>query len=163
MPWDWLSAPHSLVDALYTDYARAAFVTAFCGVLDPATGSLIYSCAGHNPPRLLRARERTVCSLDGARTCPLGLIDEPHNHAEETAMLLPGDLALFYTDGITEARSPAGDFFGVERLDNILRDLTQPITADAAVKDIARAVESFEAHGVPLDDQTLVALGGRPH
>jgi phosphoserine phosphatase RsbU/P len=139
---------------------RGAFVTAFCGVLNPDTGELIYSCAGHNPPRLLRVRTRTVTSLDGARTFPLGLLDKMHTHTEETAVLAVGDLALFYTDGITEARSPAGDFFSVERLDKILCNLPGPITADAAVEDIAKAIARFEGEGSPADDQTLVALGG---
>jgi sigma-B regulation protein RsbU (phosphoserine phosphatase) len=139
---------------------RGAFVTAFCGILDPATGELVYSCAGHNPPRLLHVRDRTVISLDGAKTFPLGLFDEPHAHTEETAVLMPGDLLLFYTDGITEARSPAGEFFGVDRLDQLLRNLSNPITADAVVKRIADAVASFSPPGVPADDQTVVALGG---
>jgi phosphoserine phosphatase RsbU/P len=139
---------------------RGAFVTAFCGLFDPATGALIYSCAGHNPPRLLRARERTVCSLDGARTFPLGIVVEPHSHTEETAVLMPGDLALFYTDGITEARSPAGEFFDVERLDQVLCDLPDPITPDAAIRAVAGAVAKFAGDAAPADDQTLLALSG---
>jgi phosphoserine phosphatase RsbU/P len=142
---------------------RSAFVTAFCGVLDPVSGELVYSCAGHNPPRLLRVRDRTVTSLEGATTFPLGLVDEPHAHTEETAVLTPGDVALFYTDGITEAQSPAREFFGVERLDQILCNLPDPITADAAVEGIAKAVARFEGDGTPADDQTLVAVGGSPH
>jgi sigma-B regulation protein RsbU (phosphoserine phosphatase) len=82
---------------------------------------------------------------------------------EETAVLTPGDLALFYTDGITEARSPAREFFGIERLDEILCNLPDPITTDAAVEGIAKAVARFEGDGTPADDQTLVALGGCPH
>jgi sigma-B regulation protein RsbU (phosphoserine phosphatase) len=140
---------------------RGAFVTAFCGVLDPVTGELVYSCAGHNPPRLLRVRDRTVTSLSGATTFPLGLVNEPHTYMEETAVLTPGDLALFYTDGITEARSPACEFFGVERLDQILCNLPDPITADAAVEGIAKAVARFEGDGTPADDQTLVAVVAR--
>jgi sigma-B regulation protein RsbU (phosphoserine phosphatase) len=136
-----------------------AFVTAFCGTLDVDTGALVYSCAGHNPPRLLRMRDRTVVALDRARTLPLGLIDEPTTHAEETVLLTPGDLALFYTDGITEARSPAGEFFGVERLDQILRDLPPEVTPDGAVQAITKAIAGFSEDGTPADDQTVLALG----
>jgi sigma-B regulation protein RsbU (phosphoserine phosphatase) len=139
---------------------RGMFVTAFCGVLDTATGAFTYSCAGHNPPRLLRAHDRTVASLDGAKTVPLGLLDEPSPHAEETVLLMPGDLALFYTDGITEARSPAGEFFGVDRLDQILRDLPGAVTPHAAVQAITKAVAGFAGDGTPADDQTVLALGG---
>jgi serine phosphatase RsbU (regulator of sigma subunit) len=73
---------------------------------------------------------------------------------------MPGDVALFYTDGITEARSPSGEFFGVERLDQILRNLLVPVTPDVAVQTIAQAIASFERDGAPADDQTLLALGG---
>ena len=139
---------------------RGAFVTAFCGILDPTTGELVYSCAGHNPPRLLHVRDRSAISLDGAKTFPLGLFDDPHAHTEEMAVLMPGDLLLFYTDGITEARSPAGEFFRVDRLDQLLCNLPDPITADAAVQRIADAVARFAPAGAPADDQTVVALGG---
>ena len=139
---------------------RGMFVTAFCGVLDTATGAFTYSCAGHNPPRLLRVHDRTVASLDGAKTIPLGLLDEPATHAEETVLLMPGDLALFYTDGIIEARSPAGEFFGVDRLDQILRDLPEAVTPDAAVQGITKAIAKFAGDGTPADDQTVLALGG---
>jgi sigma-B regulation protein RsbU (phosphoserine phosphatase) len=139
---------------------RGMFVTAFCGVLDTATGAFTYSCAGHNPPRLLRVHDRTLASLDGAKTVPLGLLDQPSTHTEETVLLMPGDLALFYTDGITEARSPAGEFFGVDRLDQILRDLPGAVTPDTAVQAITKAIARFAGDGTPADDQTVLALSG---
>lgn len=139
---------------------RGAFVTAFCGVLDPATGALVYSSAGHNPPRLLRFRDRTITPLDGANTFPLGLLDEPSTHTEEIVALGTGDLLLFYTDGIIEARSPAGEFFGVERLDQLLCNLPDPVTADSTVQAITQAIASFAGDGSQSDDQTLLALGG---
>jgi sigma-B regulation protein RsbU (phosphoserine phosphatase) len=141
---------------------RGAFVTAFCGVLNPVSGELVYSCAGHNPPRLLHVRNRTITSLDGAVTFPLGLLDEPHTHTEETAQLMPGDLALLYTDGITEVRNEAGDFFGTERLDQVLSELLDPIAPDAAVESIAKAVARFAGSETPADDQTVVAIGRCP-
>jgi sigma-B regulation protein RsbU (phosphoserine phosphatase) len=142
---------------------HSAFVTAFCGALDRVTGEFVYSCAGHNPPRLLNAHDRTIASLSGAATVPLGLLDTPHSHTEETTVVSPGDLLLLYTDGITEARSPAREFFGVERLDHVLRHLPDPITPDAAVAGISKAVAMFEGDGLPADDQTLVALGCPQH
>jgi sigma-B regulation protein RsbU (phosphoserine phosphatase) len=138
---------------------RSAFVTAFSCALDPATGTLTYSSAGHNPPRLLRARQRTIAPLDGANTTPLGLLDEPCAHADETVVLQPGDLVQFYTDGITEARSPSGEFFGTDHLDELLRTLPEPVTPASAVEAIARAVGEFTGGGPLEDDQTLLALG----
>ena len=63
---------------------------------------------------------------------------------------------------ITEARSPAHDFFGTERLDRTLCELPHPVTAEAAVARVAKAVADFEAGGVRADDQTLVAVSVRP-
>lgn len=140
---------------------RGAFVTAFACALDPATGTLTYSSAGHNPPRLLRARQRTIEPLDGANTTPLGMLDEPCTHTEQAVVLMPGDLAVLYTDGITEARSPEGEFFGADRLDEILRALPEPLTPASAVEAIAKAVGEFAGTGPVSDDQTLLALGRR--
>lgn len=140
---------------------RGAFITAFCAIFDPSTGALTYSCAGHDAARLLRVRERVVIPLDEAKTIPLGLLDEPIQHTEAMTTLMPGDLVLCFTDGITEARSPTGQFFGVERLDQLLLSLPDPITAGAAVQAISKAVKTFEGDAAQSDDQTTLALTGQ--
>lgn len=137
---------------------RGWFVTAFSASLDTGTGEFGYSCAGHPPPRLLRARDRTVTSLDGANALPLGLLDERPARTEETVMLEPGDVVVFYSDGITEARSPEGEFFGIERLDQVLRELPEGATADDVIKAIEGAVDTFACSAALLDDQTLLAV-----
>jgi len=78
-------------------------------------------------------------------------------------VLQPRDLALFYTDGITEARSPAGEFFAIGRLDQTLCDLANPITPDLAIRAVTRAVTDFESDASQADDQTLLALGACLH
>jgi serine phosphatase RsbU (regulator of sigma subunit) len=103
----------------------------------------------------VRTPDRTVISLFGARALPLGLFEEPSRYTKETVVLAPGDLALFYTDGITDARSVVGEFFGDSRLDQILPD---PPTPDLAVQSIAQAVARFSGDGALSDDQTLLGL-----
>ncbi len=163
--WSKLTGPASLLD--HADHRlcllglpkRGVFVTALSFALDPATGILTYSSAGHNPPRLLRASQRIVEPMASEGATALGMLDEPCTHTENTVVLGHGDLALFYTDGITEARSPAGEFFGEERLDEVLRTLPVPATPASAVDAISRAVRSFTGAGPLLDDQTLLAVG----
>jgi sigma-B regulation protein RsbU (phosphoserine phosphatase) len=138
--------------------SRGSFVTAFSGALNTSTGKFDYSCAGHPPPRLLRARDRTVAPLDGVSTLPLGVLEDRPQRAEESVLLAAGDLLVFYSDGITEARSPAGEFFDVTALDRVLCELSDPVTPETAVGAIQRAVEKFAGAEAASDDQTLLAL-----
>lgn len=140
---------------------RGAFVTALSGSLNTADGEFTYSCAGHPPPRLVRSKSRTITSLAGASTLPLGILSERPARAEETAVLEPGDLIVFYSDGITEARSPTGEFFGTARLDRILRQLPSHATPHMAVDAITEAIRGFAGAGAPSDDQTLLAMRWR--
>jgi sigma-B regulation protein RsbU (phosphoserine phosphatase) len=137
---------------------RGSFVTSFCGALNTATGVFSYSCAGHPPPRLLRARDRTVAALDEATLLPLGVLEDLPQRAEESVVLAAGDLLVLYSDGITEARSPAGEFFGVTGLDRVLCELPDPVTPEIAVAAIQRAVEEFSGTTTASDDQTLLAV-----
>ncbi len=141
---------------------RAAFITAFSGTLDVHAGRFTYSGAGHPPPRLLRAADGGVTPIAGASSFPLGILDDPPRHTEEIVELEHGDLLLFYSDGITEARSPSGEFFGVEGLDGVLRELPRPASPDAAIEAIRQAVEAFAGPGAPADDQTLLAVCWQP-
>ncbi|MCC6678388.1 MAG: PP2C family protein-serine/threonine phosphatase [Phycisphaerales bacterium] len=141
---------------------RGAFITAFSGTLDIHTGRFTYSCAGHPPPRRLRIADGAVTPIDGAGSLPLGVLEDRCSHPEETVALEPGDLLLFYSDGITEARSPNGEFFGVTRLDHVLRALSQPASPGAAVQAIRDAVDTFSGPAPPTDDQTLLAVRWQP-
>ncbi|MEU1628170.1 SpoIIE family protein phosphatase [Streptomyces sp. NPDC020096] len=72
--------------------------------------------------------------------------------------LYPGDGLVLVTDGITEARSPSGEFFGEDRLADALVTLrTTSPTADALVESVTAAVTAF-AGGSTLDDQAALVL-----
>jgi sigma-B regulation protein RsbU (phosphoserine phosphatase) len=136
-----------------------SFVTAFYVTLDPSTGRLVYSSAGHNPPRLLR--DGKIISLEEAGGLPLGILPE-QRYPEASATLRPGDVLLLYTDGITEAMAPinkAGsrELFGTDRLDELLCKHGNS-TPDEIVAAIRAAVTDFRAGTAPTDDQTLVVL-----
>jgi sigma-B regulation protein RsbU (phosphoserine phosphatase) len=149
-----------LNDRLTRSYTRGGtFVTAFYAVLDPATRTLTYSTAGHNPPRLVR--DGHVLPLNKDATIPLG-IDEGLSFAQSTVTLVPGDLLLLYTDGVTEAPAPAGppaprDLFGTDRLDAVLLSCGQ-LTAGACIARIRAEVAAFTANAAPADDQTMIAI-----
>src|SRR5262249_24583749 len=129
------------------------FVTAFYGIYDPAARTLTYACAGHNPPRLRLGRNQTM-SLDGVNGVPLGIV-ENETYAEATRSLRPGDLVVFYTDGISEAFSDTGEMFGVERMDEVLAEASG--SAQEVVEAILGAVGRFSGSRPPGDDRTLIA------
>jgi serine phosphatase RsbU (regulator of sigma subunit) len=127
------------------------FVTAFLGFLDPDTGTLVYSSAGHPPPLLLadgQAEPLTSASL------PLGVFGDARYHDLEIDVP-KGARLLLYTDGLTEARRN-GDFFGETRL------------AEALVRERATRIEELPSllldealhfsGGTLVDDVALLAV-----
>ncbi|HVT89731.1 MAG TPA: PP2C family protein-serine/threonine phosphatase [Tepidisphaeraceae bacterium] len=138
--------------ARYTG-GRGTFVTAFYGIYDPATRTLTYSNAGHNPPRHKRAGRIVVGSLSSGQNLPLGIEDGEH-FIDGCQTFLPGDSIVFYTDGITEARSPTGELYGMDRLDQVV------ISAEDGANDLLRrilgSVEEFTGGAAPTDDRTLL-------
>jgi phosphoserine phosphatase RsbU/P len=134
------------------------YVTAFIAALDPGSGRLSYTNAGHNAGLLVRA-DGTALRLD-ANGMPLGLF--PGVEYEKAEIHLgPGDLVVLYTDGITEAANPTGDEFGLDRLQAVVQKYAQePLVALAVA--IETAVEVF-VDGTPFgDDRTLVMLRREP-
>jgi sigma-B regulation protein RsbU (phosphoserine phosphatase) len=68
-----------------------------------------------------------------------------------------GDVLMAATDGLSEARNPAGDMFGQARLTAVLADLADR-SAEALAEGLLLAVEHFAAGRPPEDDRTLVTL-----
>jgi len=151
-PAELLGYVNRKLSHLYTT-RNEVFVTAFYGVFDPVERTLVYSSAGHNPPRLKRCRDSTVRSFEEVGGPPLGLLDDLE-YEQTTLTLLPGDVLAFYTDGITEAMDGRNAQFGVGRLDLVLSrcDLKPAELVSAVVESVGH----FTGGQPPEDDQTLL-------
>jgi len=138
--------------ARYTS-GTGTFVTAFYGIYDPGTRSITYANAGHPPPRHRRAGAIVPGSLQGQASLPLG-VEIAEHYFDCIQRFNAGDAIIFYTDGITEARSPSGQMFGFERLDQVL--LCGDTTARQILRRTIAAVEEFTGGAPPGDDRTLL-------
>ena len=133
---------------------EAMYVTIFLAWLDLRSGRLRYANAGHPAPFRI-ARQGPARPLGTATGPILGILDGvTYGEAEE--QLDPGDALLLYTDGVTEAESPAGSFLGARRLGALLTR-----HAAAPVSTLCRLVEeTVDRHqgGRRHDDATLLAI-----
>ena len=136
------------------DSDSAMFVTLFYGILQPASGVLRYTCAGHNPPLLFRATDRSVSEL----TTPgiaLGVLEEV-TLGEAEVMLEAGDVLVCYTDGLTEAINATEEAFGVPRLIDVILEHHSASASDL-VAAINAGLQRFTERP-PFDDLTLVVI-----
>jgi len=152
------SGPHDVLTYLnrhlFTRRPRASFVTALFAVYEPAGRLLRYACAGHPPP-LLRPACGASCELPVPGEIPIRVLPDYTWTACERA-LHAGDTLVFYTDGITEARSPAGEAFGRRRL---LAALDAAEAHPDAVLAAVKAALTDHCAGRPAsDDRTLIAV-----
>ncbi|MDP9820331.1 serine/threonine protein phosphatase PrpC [Nocardioides massiliensis] len=137
-----------------------SFATGLLCELDTANGVLTTLSAGHYAPLLLRDG-RLVRELAIEPLLPLGLHSElgrSHDAAVTVEQLQPGDLLLLYTDGVVEARSPDGAFFGQERLvDLVTRNLAADLPAPETLRRVIHALLEHQA-GHLDDDATLLLV-----
>ena len=150
-------------DALVDAFGGTAFATAVLAELDTDTGILSWINAGHPAPLLLR-HGRLVRSLRSRPTLPLGLVINGRPPTTVTVgleQLQPDDRVLLYTDGVTEARSPSGAFFGDQALIDLLRrNLAAGLPAQETMRRIVHALLDHQ-QGQLADDATLLLLEWR--
>ena len=133
------------------------FATMFFGVLDPITGSLMYINAGHEPPLVI---DRTGVKARLDPTGPAVGLFEGMDFGIGQVELAPDDILCAFTDGVTDARSPHGEFFGEERLLSLVKEPTD--SAAALLDRIQSQVESHIAHADQFDDITMLAVRREP-
>jgi serine phosphatase RsbU (regulator of sigma subunit) len=128
------------------------FVTCFYAVLDPKSGTLSYANAGHDLPYL---RQGGGAEELRAKGMPLGLMPGM-TYEENEATLEPGDITLFYSDGLVEAHNPRREMFGFPRL----RALVAEHGEERALGDsLLEELYSFVGAGWEQeDDITLLTL-----
>lgn len=127
------------------------FVTAFLGFLDPGSGTLVYSSAGHPPPLLLR--EGRAEPLESASS-PLGVFADAR-YRDTATELQEGSLLLLYTDGITEVRGDR-EVYGEARLVEALVRRPEGSVHELPSKLLDEAL-AFSG-GVLRDDVALLAI-----
>ena len=146
-------------DALFLGTEGRLFVTLFCAIYQRSTGRLSYVNAGHEPPLLLEPDGR-VARLCEPRNLVCGARHGRHYHAGDR-VLAPGETLLLFTDGVFEARSPSGQRFGEQRLEEVLLPAVAE-GAPAVVQALFAAIARFSGDSGSDDDLTALALTRRP-
>lgn len=137
------------------DNRSKLFITAFYGILEPDSGRLVYANAGHNWPLQLQIATGQIQELS-ARGIVLGLFDEIEVEEREVKVA-PGDLAVFYTDGVTEAMDINDQLFGEERLQTVIA-AHREASAQQLLLAIVQAVKTFTDNAPQSDDFTLFVV-----
>jgi serine phosphatase RsbU (regulator of sigma subunit) len=133
------------------------FVTLFYGELDPYSGRLRYANAGHEPPIIIRADGSVERLTKGG--IAIG-IKEDETYEEDEIVLLPGDVFVCYSDGISESVNARGEQFGEGRIIEVAqgaRGMPAPRVRDR----IEEALSLFVGATAPVDDMTLVVATRR--
>jgi len=139
-------------DKLVPEIPASMFVTAFCGILDPHTGTLHYANAGHPLP-YRRTRDRVEHVW--ATGLPLGMLPDASYETFETT-IEPNECLLFLSDGLTEAHAPSGAMFGEARLEQALR---VPLSGQRLIDHLLVDLAAFTGPGWEQeDDVTLLTL-----
>jgi sigma-B regulation protein RsbU (phosphoserine phosphatase) len=141
---------------LVQDASRGRFMTMLLMVVDGDSHRLRWASAGHGPPIVFDPELGRCLAIDGG-SVPLGIIREAEFEEHHVEHLRPGQIIIGATDGVWEARTTAGELFGMERLIALIHDLAQGTAAEISA-GIESALSTFaggERHG---DDVTFVVI-----
>jgi phosphoserine phosphatase RsbU/P len=136
-----------------THHRANMFATTFFGILDPECGMLYYVNAGHENPIIIK-QEGVKTELEPTGPA-VGMLPDMQFGVLQVE-LLPGDILLAYTDGVTEARDPAGLLFGEDRLNNLLCGPCG--SAEVLLNNIETELKEFSRGAAQSDDITLLAV-----
>ncbi len=144
---------------LYQDLERKSFITAIGAFIDTKKQNLILARAGHLPLFYYSAKNKQV-EMITPKGLGLGLDSADVFAAEleeQSIEYVSGDVFLFVTDGVTEAKTRGGGEFGEDKLTKVLES-SFSCTADEIRDRVLSEVRGFVADSLPHDDQTVVVV-----
>lgn len=141
---------------LCMDNDTSMFVTLLYGILNPMTGIIQLSNAGHNPPYLLTS-SGALSQIARNEGVALGA-DEGAAFVEHRLKLNKDDCLILYTDGITEASNSQNEQYGRQRLEGTILSWSKGDSIDSLLKHILLDVNQFTGGIVPYDDIALFCL-----
>jgi sigma-B regulation protein RsbU (phosphoserine phosphatase) len=132
---------------------EAQFVSIIYAVWDDEHRTLTVSNSGLPRPIYVHGEKNEVIEITGL---PLGLFDEAE-YDELHFRMKPGDMFVFFSDGILDARNRKGDLFGRGRVEKIVAE-NHGSSAAQIVDSLFKAVADHSAGVETFDDQTVVAI-----
>ncbi|MFH0990418.1 MAG: PP2C family protein-serine/threonine phosphatase [bacterium] len=136
-------------------FSEEQFVTMFYADLsNDKKGLVLYANAGHNSPFVFHADDKSVELLEATGQI-LGPFPQRGYRVEHTH-LLPGDVLVMYTDGVSEAMGPGGQY-GEERVIHVTQEAYKQ-SAKEICQRIVEDVTKFSAGSTDADDQTVVVI-----
>ncbi len=147
---------HAVNQRILDDTHGGLYITMFYGLLEPDSGRLTYSNAGHHPPYLLKYVANQTPSALMRTGIPLG-VDNQAVWGENSVQIAPGDLLLMYTDGMVDAQNANGEPMGFKPMLEIASALQHRTVRD--VQDaLISEVRAYAGSEQQFDDLTLVLL-----
>ncbi len=140
---------------IYLDSKTSMFVTLFYAILNPRKNTLTFVNAGHNPPLLFGTAKEGITLLK-AKGIALGVLDEIELESVEVRMN-SGNVAVLYTDGVTEAANEHDQEYGVARLEKVI-EASRHLSAKGIIEAIVQDVTAFAGTRPQFDDITLMVL-----
>lgn len=135
------------------------FVTLFCAVVRFSDGNVTYANAGHNPP-LLRLPDGTLTFIHEPSGAIAGAM--PNLTFENGTLELPTDGTLIlYTDGVTEAMNPDGEWFGESGLEASVHATPTNACSEAVITQLLKDIRAFAGEAPQSDDITMLLLRRR--
>jgi serine phosphatase RsbU (regulator of sigma subunit) len=154
-----LGAPEAVLRAanqrILEDSRSDLFVTVFYAVFDPQSSQLAYCNAGHPPPVVF---SRVDGNLQELKNTGMALgIDESAPLRQACVELKSGDVLFLYTDGVTDAQNPQGEFIDTQAVMAVAQD--QPgATALEIQKNVLERIRRFVGNAPQFDDITMIVL-----
>ncbi|MBC8353060.1 MAG: SpoIIE family protein phosphatase [Planctomycetes bacterium] len=146
-------------DHMCDSAVEGRFVTYLLAVVDPETHKIQLSNGGHMSPIIHRADGSIELFDEELVGPPIGVVEE-YPFESETKQLNPGDLVVFFTDGVDEAMNYEDELYGEERLLNFVKN--GPRKAEELGKALFKDVRKH-ANGRPQnDDITIMTFGRNP-
>jgi len=143
-------------ERILQDARASLFVTAFYGVLQPDSGTLVYANAGHHAPLLLSPRNGGTIQALTPTGMPIG-VDEDATWMQMSVQIEPGEMLVLYTDGIPDAQNGDGMVFKERGLIEVVQ-ANMGASAQEMQRAILEAVQNFVGDAPQFDDITLLIV-----
>ncbi len=145
---------------LHADTRKDMFMSALVLYWSDQLGKFVWSGAGHEHLIVYRARTRRTEAIKAGGCVLAAVRDADRIYQDHELYLEPGDALVLYTDGVTEAKNPAGDFFAQESLQPLQRlvELYGHLSAKDLLEAILWELKQFIGGAEQADDITVVTV-----